>query len=190
MKILSILLFVLFVATGCQSQKSLSPYASRSLASTPAFTRFLEKLASGSSKKYTAQKLEREILEYLRTKPSGKQHGNWKYAGLSEDEAKMIESLDDNHVYMPKVRKWVAENVTRIFPSIQRNIASDAYDIFMQGRRFYTNPYKVSGSVAAHSSSRRRNIRPERNIIPDSRVRLLQEIRELLLTIKRSIRKL
>jgi hypothetical protein len=176
-RIAFILTATILVGCATSPDTGFNLFGSREPASYNVFRRFIEKVVSGNAKRYTVQKLEREILDYIKRKPSQARFGNWAHVGLSADEAKNIRSLKDNHKYMPKVRKWVAENLLRIIPNLTKKSVADAFDILVKSGRYAKNPYRGTSSVTSSVHSRRSSIRPGNQYrIPDQRVRVLEQI--------------
>lgn len=156
-------------AISCQSFHSAPKVeVTRSLASTPAFRVFLQELAQKSGR-YTTTSIEEAAISYIRRTDPGKKYGNWNELGISEEQARAIKSLDDELPYMPKVRKWITENVTK-FARVEVKVAEAAYDAMKAGMRTADNPYRLSTSANQQLTGARNRFKPQSLLSKQERI--------------------
>jgi hypothetical protein len=166
-KITSMVITLLFVAA-CQhgpssKSDSYSSYtgssSGRMIATNSAMRIFIQELAS-RSKTLSMRTIETQALKYIKKYDPSKKAGNWQQMGLSKQQAQKINSLYDDLPYMNKVRKWLRSNITKVV-RVERQIAEQAFDVMMKGRKSYLNPYKFHASqTSTRVTSRRSSLSP------------------------------
>ena len=175
MKVLLTLLTLTLVSVSCSSYNKSYKYHGRRIASNPLLRVFLGEVAQ-KSKLYTARELEEQVLNYIKRKQKDSTYGNWVQMGISDSQATKINSLYDDLPHMPKVRKWITENITKIV-KVEQKFAKEAYELINKGNLVYKNPYAAQ-KVGSRVSDSREAISPFRSI-DDKKSRVLANIQEV-----------
>lgn len=164
--------------SACQSSpKRYSKYG-RNIASTSSLRVFVQEMAS-RSKNITAKELEERMLSYLKTRQKNLEAGNWKYMGLTDEQAKNVKSIYDDMPYMQKVRKWMKTNITKVV-KVEGKIAREAYDAMLASRQIQsTNPYKFHQKSGSMVNSRRNSLGSIASSLDDNRKLVLHNIKDL-----------
>lgn len=192
MKLL-LLVALTFTISSCQHRsqyKSGHENFNRTFASTQAFSNFIRKIAAQSGK--SIDTLEDTIIRYIRSSQQNSTHGNWTALGITEDQAKQIKSLSDDHPFMGKVRKWVSENVTTA-AKVKPLVADEAFEEFINGSkngsRGVINPYRrLNQESVAQRAARHKGSSPFSSIAKKQDI-VLREIEDLPRDIQKVYRK-
>lgn len=171
--IIGLIVFGLF-AISCQSHKPSYQYHGRRIASTPLLRIFIREIAQ-KSKKYTARELEEQVLNYIKRESKDSNYGNWLQIGISNSQAQKISSIYDDLPHMPKVRKWITENITKVI-KIEDNLAREAFAIINKDKLIYRNPYSSSANKKIAENFKKYS--PIKSI-SQKRKRVLDDILEL-----------
>ncbi len=173
-------IFVLMLSTlvfSCQTNRNTYKEHGRVLASGQIFSKFLKQLSTET--KTTTEALEKNIIEYIQARSVNNNHPNYMAVGLTEDQAMQIKSLKDDLPFMPKVRKWAMENINKVNPSIERQVAENVYQSIVVGERGLYNPYRVIGDGNLGSiRARQQKISPLKSL-SEKQERLLKQIKQL-----------
>ncbi|MCT4642012.1 MAG: hypothetical protein N4A33_06900 [Bacteriovoracaceae bacterium] len=152
MKFLITLLSLSLAIISCSHHKEVTTYKGRRIASNPLLRIFLSEV-SDRSKKYTVRELEDQALKYIKKKSQNSAHGNWSQIGISDVQASKITSLYDDMPHMPKVRKWVMENITLI-TKVEQKVAKESFDVVNKSFLSFDNPYAFKSSQSKVVSNR------------------------------------
>lgn len=159
-------LCLIFALVSCQSSRSrFSPSLSgRSIANTPVLKMFIQELAQDSGRvasKELQQKVEENLIDYLRAEVGKDEAGNWVRMGITKEQAMKINSLYDDFPYMNKVQKWVMENITTLVKDVKPSSARNAYNKILGKNGSLFDPYQgMADDVQAMTTSRRNQNMP------------------------------
>jgi len=168
------LIFIGFLILSCASQKN---QFSRNIASTEVWRGFVSKFAQ--SAKMSEAEVQSQIIKFFTTKSTNSTHSNYASIGLSEHQANRLKSLETTEAsapYMPKVHRWVMENIDKIFPGkVSQNRLAKIYQEVIPSKTYLSNPYLVKSS-----SRRAQHSKPGQfKSIDDKQRQLLEEIQLL-----------
>jgi len=181
-RILSFSLAML-IFTACQTARNSTSDihlpAQRNIASSTNLIKFLRRLSKSTN--IPEHALEKSIISYIKDPTVRMGHRNHVALGLTDDQARRINSLSDDLPYMDKVRKWAMENITVVNSKISKSIAAETYNAIVVNSRGVKNPYLyVKPSTSTRSSVRLRQQETSPvNLITDKQQRLLSDIDEL-----------
>lgn len=170
-----ILLSFTLIAFSCQTNRVAHQKAARSIASGELISKFIKQLSVET--KTSTELIEKNIIEYIGSRAGNQNHGNYVAIGITEEQAMQIKSLSDDLPFMPKVRKWAMENMNKIQPSIDLQIAKNVYESIVVAERGVVNPYVIA-STSGSMNARRQAISPISSL-SEKQERLLKSIREL-----------
>ncbi len=136
---------ILLIATltttlvSCQLSRKIST-PNRNIASTSAFKSVITDLKSQLN--MSEDQIHQKVLNHLMEETS--QTKNFKLAGINKDQAESITSLENGQSFMPKVRKYVLENMDNIFPSADKQTLSQIYNTHVLKGEAGLNPYAAA----------------------------------------------
>lgn len=141
-------LLVFVILSSCQMTP---PKQSRAIASTEVWRQLVKSLSRQGA--MTEEKVEQTILQYIKRSPKGDDL-DYLPSGISNKEAQLISSMDDQHIFMAKVRKWASENLDLIFPHMDKNTLSNIYKQHIVRDRGIVNVYtaRVNSQIRARSN--------------------------------------
>ena len=124
---------------------------SRTIASAEIWRQLVKSLSRQGG--MTEEKVEQTILQYVKRSPKSDDL-DYLPSGISNKEAQLISSMDDQHIFMPKVRKWASENLDLIFPNMDKSSLSNIYKQHIVRDRGIVNVYtaKINSQIRARSN--------------------------------------